>query len=611
MPDNMYTVKRDKDGKATGTGDQIRVVPGTRTTPKPTQPDNTKKSRFSQHTRMKLGNYGSLSPYDDAIDKQVDKYVKDRKVPVRKIKEEKKMTKAQIKKRDEIADAISTREMNKRYGDKNVKYAIATKLAMKEEENDKYNVSEEGLRDWFGKSSGTTKSGRKVRGWVQVGGKYDGKPCARQPGQKSTPKCVSSSKRRSMSKSERDSAARRKRAADPNQPQKSGAAKPTNVSTDPKKKMSENYFNRNKSIDEMAGIKKIVKGGRSVRSLGAKRPEGTLLSRQKAKLSAETGKKLTKPPYSAGQTPTEVRTRADSSNTYAYRPSDADNPRDFAIAKKPETTITQTSDADKAARRARVKEMERQGKVRKTSYESKQHIDEAKDKKGKGSGTKDACYHKVKSRYSVWPSAYASGALVKCRKVGAANWGNKSKNEGFSPMQVAALETAGMIEIKEGQKCWKGYEKKGTKMMFGKRYNNCVKKKTTKEEVEQLDELSKETLRSYGKEALKDKKSLEKKRRALGNYPAITKKIEKRNKGIDLAIKKLSKEEVEHIDEKMINVTPNAIRKRAAKSIIKKDLPKVAAGAGALAAGVAVGNKMTSTNEGVEFLKREKEKKKI
>ena len=42
---------------------------------------------------------------------------------------------------------------------------------------------------------------------------------------------------------------------------------------------------------------------------------------------------------------------------------------------------------------------------------------------------KDACYHKVKARYDVWPSAYASGALVKCRKVGAANWGNKSKKE--------------------------------------------------------------------------------------------------------------------------------------------------------------------------------------
>ena len=39
----------------------------------------------------------------------------------------------------------------------------------------------------------------------------------------------------------------------------------------------------------------------------------------------------------------------------------------------------------------------------------------------------DACYHKVKARYKVWPSAYASGALVQCRKKGAKNWGNKSK----------------------------------------------------------------------------------------------------------------------------------------------------------------------------------------
>jgi hypothetical protein len=39
----------------------------------------------------------------------------------------------------------------------------------------------------------------------------------------------------------------------------------------------------------------------------------------------------------------------------------------------------------------------------------------------------DACYNKVKSRYKVWPSAYASGALVQCRKKGAANWGNKKK----------------------------------------------------------------------------------------------------------------------------------------------------------------------------------------
>ena len=48
-------------------------------------------------------------------------------------------------------------------------------------------------------------------------------------------------------------------------------------------------------------------------------------------------------------------------------------------------------------------------------------------KKKKKKAKKDACYYKVKSRYDVWPSAYASGALVKCRKVGAANWGNSKK----------------------------------------------------------------------------------------------------------------------------------------------------------------------------------------
>ncbi len=76
---------------------------------------------------------------------------------------------------------------------------------------------------------------------------------------------------------------------------------------------------------------------------------------------------------------------------------------------------------------------------------------------------KDACYHKVKARYDVWPSAYASGALVKCRKVGAKNWGNKSKKEGVNENQCLC------------EACWKGYTKKGMKTMFGKKYPNCVK----------------------------------------------------------------------------------------------------------------------------------------
>ena len=43
--------------------------------------------------------------------------------------------------------------------------------------------------------------------------------------------------------------------------------------------------------------------------------------------------------------------------------------------------------------------------------------------------TKDACYHKVKAKFKVFPSAYAGGAIAKCRKVGAANYGNKSKKK--------------------------------------------------------------------------------------------------------------------------------------------------------------------------------------
>ena len=77
-------------------------------------------------------------------------------------------------------------------------------------------------------------------------------------------------------------------------------------------------------------------------------------------------------------------------------------------------------------------------------------------------GKKDACYHKVKARYKVWPSAYASGALVKCRKVGAANWG-KSKKENLEPdflrklveeelAKLAEKKTNPRIPRKKGQK---------------------------------------------------------------------------------------------------------------------------------------------------------------
>lgn len=52
-------------------------------------------------------------------------------------------------------------------------------------------------------------------------------------------------------------------------------------------------------------------------------------------------------------------------------------------------------------------------------------------KKSEEDKKEDACTRKVKARYDVWPSAYASGALTKCRQVGADNWGNKKKESAF------------------------------------------------------------------------------------------------------------------------------------------------------------------------------------
>jgi len=242
------------------------------------------------------------------------------------------------------------------------------------------------LRDWFGKS----RSSDGKPGWVQLGGKYAGKPCAKQPGQTTKPKCGSSKMAANLDDKEEKKAFNRKQRQDPN-PDRKGKA----------------------------------------------------------------------------------------------------------INVKTEETVVEKA------------------------------------------GEKDACYKKVKSRYSVWPSAYASGALVKCRKKGAANWGNKSESveysdwrddfkateyefidiikaeplvsEGAMPdaidptahnkarkqkkirymtqspnkneAEVARRMSKGpslpMEEfetVDEGQKCWKGYEKKGTKKMFGKVVNNCVKK---------------------------------------------------------------------------------------------------------------------------------------
>jgi hypothetical protein len=151
------------------------------------------------------------------------------------------------------------------------------------------------LRDWF-----------KGGGWKQTGGKYDGKPCAKQPGQTTKPYCRDADDRAAMSKDERDKRAAKKRKEDPN-PDRKGKAK-------------------------------IV-----------------------------------------------------------------------------------------------------------TQEETK----------------KDACYKKVKASAKVWPSAYASGRLVQCRKKGAANYGNKSEEMDYSAFRRRAQETQNKIRDKVFKK--KEQEKKEDK----------------------------------------------------------------------------------------------------------------------------------------------------
>jgi thymidylate synthase len=98
-------------------------------------------------------------------------------------------------------------------------------------------------------------------------------------------------------------------------------------------------------------------------------------------------------------------------------------PKCVSSAKRASMTKAERLSASRRKKKVDKNQQSKSGAAKPTYVST--DVKEESDKKGKGSGTKDACYTKVKSRYSVWPSAYASGALVKCRKVGAANWGNK------------------------------------------------------------------------------------------------------------------------------------------------------------------------------------------
>ena len=257
------------------------------------------------------------------------------------------------------------------------------------------------LRDWFGKS----KSSDGTPGWVQLGGKYAGKPCARQPGQKTKPKCGSSKMKRNLNKKEEEKAFRRKNAKDPN-PNRKGKA--INVATE---ETTTSLFRR--LLDEK---KKCWKGYKKV---GTQKLFGKTYNRcVKAEEVAQEGLGLAA--LAAGAT------IGGAAYLINKTKKAAETQNDKAIGKP--TIQGVTSGVRK--RNERIKELMYQDYEMEGELMTEEQFDEA-------AGEKDACYYKVKSRYSVWPSAYASGALVKCRKVGAKNWGNKTKKEGYELGEMA------------------------------------------------------------------------------------------------------------------------------------------------------------------------------
>ena len=324
------------------------------------------------------------------------------------------------------------------------------------------------LRDWF-----------KGGGWVQAGGKYDGKPCARQPGQKTKPFCRDADDRANMSKKERERRAKKKRREDPIATRKGKA-----------KMVTASYSNWRTELQLDEGMGLGLAAGAA--ALAAAPYLAKKFLKPKADKALQRGRNelhLKGNPIGAGARGLDKQSYEPEGEVVTERDAWGTGPMDRIKC------------ADGICRTPQEIEKLRQQNLKKKGITlDKAHYEPQGDLVDEGK--KDACYHKVKSRYSVWPSAYASGALVKCRKVGAKNWGNKTKKEGYEfsnwrdDFEAMEFESVDIIKaeplkptdgigsrmLDEAKKCWKGYKKVGTQKLFGKTYNRCEKIK--KEEVE-------------------------------------------------------------------------------------------------------------------------------
>ena len=281
-------------------------------------------------------------------------------------------------------------------------------------------ISEGSLHKWFKGSK--SKDGKK--GWVNV---VTGGTCASDEPGEGTPKCVSSSKRASMTKAERLSASRRKKAADPNQQQKSGAAKPTYVRTDAKKKMKESkdVMDVAKELTKASKmhkgqaekLKKHAKDMKETKNCGCGQDPCITYGKKeevdeacwkgyRAKGMKKKGGKLVPNCKPIGEAKVD-QGRSDygkaSIRNYRRMGPGHGEPAMFDPENKRGKLIDKRREEHKARRGVKGAKV--------PAYKTEEVVAEA-DKKGKGSGTKDACYHKVKASAKVWPSAYASGRLV-------------------------------------------------------------------------------------------------------------------------------------------------------------------------------------------------------
>ncbi|AIX24442.1 hypothetical protein AAJ62_gp098 [Synechococcus phage ACG-2014g] len=367
---------------------------------------------------------------------------------------------------------------NKLYGgrSKEVMHKTANKMAMGEMSKmpptysdlfgEANKSGDNSLRDWFGKS----KSSDGTPGWVQLGGKFAGKPCAKQPGQTTKPKCGSSKMKRNLNKGEEEAAFRRKNAEDPN-PDRKGKAK--NVKTEENMLERADMWHPDPEKDKKLGgpganararedgasskpkpkedPKKLKKGESymdySKRQKASRQKSGTATSRLNA-LGANIKPKKKSLLGRLGLRKEEIQTEGMGDVAIkAIRKTQGEKP---AYLSKRSSMI----------RAIKQKQLDSYLKKRDTKKNERvTNVGVGEEFVNEKAGEKDACYKKVKASAKVWPSAYASGRLVQCRKKGAANYGNKSEGMTLQDFQ---------------EKCWKGYKRVGMKKKGNKMVPNCV-----------------------------------------------------------------------------------------------------------------------------------------